>query len=78
MGISPADIETLRKYGTRSLRRLLQPGIDLAGKGFVVDKTLQQQTESNAARFADFPATAAIYLPGGQPIAAGPHSLETC
>jgi gamma-glutamyltranspeptidase/glutathione hydrolase len=53
------------------LRKLLRPGIELASKGFVVDKTLQQQTQDNAKRFADFPATAAIYLPNGQPIQAG-------
>ncbi len=61
----------LRSYGTRSLRSLLRPGIRLASKGFEVDKTLAAQTASNAERFADFPATARIYLPGGKPIEAG-------
>jgi gamma-glutamyltranspeptidase/glutathione hydrolase len=61
----------LRRYGTMQLRRLLKPAIRLAAKGFVVDETLQSQTEDNAERFADFPATAAIYLPNGQPIQAG-------
>ncbi len=61
----------LRRYGTRSLRAMLRPGIRVASRGFVVDKTLQSQTEENAERFADFPATAATYLPGGAPIRAG-------
>jgi gamma-glutamyltranspeptidase/glutathione hydrolase len=61
----------LRRYGTMQLRRLLKPAIRLADKGFVVDDTLQAQTEANAERFADFPATAAIFLPGGEPIQAG-------
>ncbi|MEA2125964.1 MAG: gamma-glutamyltranspeptidase / glutathione hydrolase [Solirubrobacteraceae bacterium] len=61
----------LRRYGTQQLRRALGPAIRLAAKGFVVDATLQTQTEDNAERFADFPATAKIYLPGGQPIQAG-------
>jgi gamma-glutamyltranspeptidase/glutathione hydrolase len=61
----------LQRHGSMPLRKLLQPGIELAAKGFVVDQTLQQQTTDNAARFADFPATAAIYLPNGEPIKAG-------
>jgi gamma-glutamyltranspeptidase/glutathione hydrolase len=61
----------LHRYGTQQLRRALGPAIRLANKGFVVDQTLQDQTEDNAERFADFPATAALYLPGGQPIQAG-------
>ncbi|MEA2294642.1 MAG: gamma-glutamyltranspeptidase / glutathione hydrolase, partial [Solirubrobacteraceae bacterium] len=61
----------LQRHGTMSLKKLLEPGIEIAAKGFVVDRTLQQQTQDNAARFADFPDTANIYLPHGQPIQAG-------
>jgi gamma-glutamyltranspeptidase/glutathione hydrolase len=61
----------LRRHGTLQLRRLLKPAIRIAARGFTVDKTLQTQTEDNAERFADFPATANLYLPGGQPIQAG-------
>jgi gamma-glutamyltranspeptidase / glutathione hydrolase len=61
----------LRRYGSEQLRRLLKPAIRTARDGFVVDETLQAQTEDNAERFADFPATSEIYLPGGQPIQAG-------
>jgi len=61
----------LARHGTRQLRTLLKPGIRLAREGFVVDETLAEQTEANQERFADFPATAAIYLPGGRPLAAG-------
>jgi gamma-glutamyltranspeptidase / glutathione hydrolase len=57
----------LRRYGTRSLGRLLQPAIRVAERGFVVDQTFHDQTASNAARFAAFPATAALFLPGGAP-----------
>ncbi|GAA0396773.1 gamma-glutamyltranspeptidase [Acrocarpospora corrugata] len=61
----------LRKYGTLSLRQALKPAIDVATKGFVVDQTFVDQTAANAARFADFTSTAALYLPGGQPPAVG-------
>ncbi|MBX6384859.1 MAG: gamma-glutamyltransferase [Microbispora sp.] len=57
----------LRRYGTMSLRQVLRPAIDIAEKGFVVDQTFHDQTEQNAARFADFTSTAALYLPGGRP-----------
>ena len=59
------------RYGSRPLRRLLGPAIRIARKGFVVDAQLQAETEENADRFADFPATAELYLPGGEPIQAG-------
>ena len=36
-----------------------------------MDATFTQQTTDNQARFADFTSTAAIYLPGGAPPAAG-------
>ncbi|MFC4586378.1 gamma-glutamyltransferase [Sphaerisporangium corydalis] len=57
----------LRRYGTISLKKALQPAIDVASGGFVVDKTFYDQTDQNAARFADFTSTAALYLPNGAP-----------
>src|SRR5687768_1788324 len=61
----------LRRYGTRPLGKLLQPAIRVAERGFVVDQTFADQTASNAARFAAFPATAELFLPGGAPPAVG-------
>ena len=55
----------LKRFGTRSLARTLAPSIALARKGFVVDQTFRNQTLDNAARFAAFPATARLFLPGG-------------
>src|SRR4051794_13589248 len=52
----------LREFGTLSLRRALQPGIDAARRGFAVDKTFFDQTDAAKAIFGDFPATAALYL----------------
>jgi gamma-glutamyltranspeptidase/glutathione hydrolase len=61
----------LRGYGTRPLAKLLDPAIRVAERGFVVDQTFADQTASNAARFAAFPATAELFLPGGAPPAVG-------
>jgi gamma-glutamyltranspeptidase / glutathione hydrolase len=58
----------LDRYGTKSLRKVLQPGIDVARRGFTVDQTFVDQTTPNVDFFDDIPATAEIYLdPDGTP-----------
>ncbi|MFC7328393.1 gamma-glutamyltransferase [Marinactinospora rubrisoli] len=65
---APATWEhALREWGTVSLGRALRPAISLADRGFVVDETFRRQTADNAERFADFPATAELFLPNGAP-----------
>ncbi|MGH3822276.1 MAG: gamma-glutamyltransferase, partial [Pseudonocardiaceae bacterium] len=59
--------QALKQWGTRSLAQVLQPAIHVADRGFVVDATFATQTEDNAARFARFSSTAALFLPHGQP-----------
>jgi gamma-glutamyltranspeptidase / glutathione hydrolase len=60
--------EALDEYGTWPLRRALEPGIAAALDGFTVDQTFFNQTDEAKAIFADFPATAALYLdPDGSP-----------
>ncbi|MDF2261045.1 gamma-glutamyltransferase [Streptantibioticus ferralitis] len=56
----------LDRWGTRSLAQSLAPAERLAERGFTVDQTFRQQTADNQARFADFPATAKLFLPGGR------------
>ncbi|MEU0391723.1 gamma-glutamyltransferase [Streptomyces sp. NPDC006208] len=64
---TPATWETaLDAWGSRPLRQLLRPAQHLAEAGFTVDATFRSQTEANRARFADFPATAELFLPGGE------------
>jgi gamma-glutamyltranspeptidase / glutathione hydrolase len=52
----------LREFGTVSLRQALRPAIGVARRGFVVDPTFFNQTDAAQPIFADFPATAALYL----------------
>jgi gamma-glutamyltranspeptidase/glutathione hydrolase len=60
--------EALDRYGRQSLREVLQPGIDVARRGFVVDQTFVDQTTPVVDYFNDVPSTAAIYLdPDGTP-----------
>ncbi|MCQ4043100.1 gamma-glutamyltransferase [Streptantibioticus rubrisoli] len=56
----------LDRWGTRSLAQSLAPAERIAERGFTVDQTFRQQTAANQARFADFPATAKLFLPGGK------------
>ncbi|MFD3488582.1 gamma-glutamyltransferase [Streptomyces sp. NPDC058665] len=64
---TPATWETaLDSWGSASLRELLKPAERLAKDGFTVDETFRSQTASNQARFADFPASAELFLPGGE------------
>ena len=55
----------LDRFGTKRLGLMLAPSILLAAKGFTVDQTFRQQTLDNQARFAAFPDTAKLFLPGG-------------
>ncbi|MGB8941159.1 MAG: gamma-glutamyltransferase, partial [Streptomyces sp.] len=55
----------LDTWGSKRLGTLLKPAERLARDGFTVDGTFRSQTESNQARFADFPDTAKLFLPGG-------------
>jgi gamma-glutamyltranspeptidase/glutathione hydrolase len=63
--------QALQRWGTLNLTQALQPAIQVADRGFAVDATFAQQTADNAARFAHFSSTAALFLPGGRPPAAG-------
>ncbi|GAA2964822.1 hypothetical protein GCM10010446_58080 [Streptomyces enissocaesilis] len=53
-------------WGGKPFGRLLGPAERLARDGFVVDETFRSQTADHQARFAGFPATAELCLPGGQ------------
>ncbi len=61
----------LERWGTLSLGEALKPATQLARRGFVVDETFRSQTLDNAERFAAFPATAELFLPGGDAPAVG-------
>ena len=63
--------EATRRWGTQNLSALLKPSQEVARRGFVVDATFNQQTADNAARFAKFPETAKVFLPGGKAPAVG-------
>ncbi|MER7908846.1 gamma-glutamyltransferase [Streptomyces sp. NPDC096068] len=61
----------LDAWGSKRLSTLLAPAERLAREGFTVDETFRSQTAANEARFRDFPASSALFLPGGQLPAVG-------
>jgi gamma-glutamyltranspeptidase / glutathione hydrolase len=58
--------QALRQWGRFSLGDDLRPAEQVAEHGFAVTATLHEQTRENAARFAQFSSTSALFLPGGQ------------
>ena len=59
-------------FGTLPLKRLLQPAIAVAERGFVVDPTFQSQIATNLVRLQAFTSSRALFLtPNGQPPAVG-------
>ncbi|MET8289925.1 gamma-glutamyltransferase [Streptomyces sp. NPDC005132] len=69
---TPATWQTaLDSWGSRGLSGVLKPAERIARDGFTVDATFRSQTESNEARFRNFPDTAKLFLPGGSLPAVG-------
>jgi gamma-glutamyltranspeptidase/glutathione hydrolase len=70
-GVVAGMAAALRRYGTIRLATAIAPAERLAREGFRVPLSLQGSSTQNADRLRLFPASAAQYLPGGQPLKAG-------
>jgi gamma-glutamyltranspeptidase/glutathione hydrolase len=57
--------------GRKTWAELIAPSIKLAEEGFVVDAEFARSVGELAKRLEKYPASAALYLPGGQPLQAG-------
>ena len=69
---SVAGLWTLhQKYGTKPWAELVNPAIDLAERGFPVDADFSSAIADEAKRLSKFPASAALFLPGGASPAEG-------
>jgi gamma-glutamyltranspeptidase/glutathione hydrolase len=69
---TPATWErALERWGTLDLDDALEPAIEVAREGFVVDETFRQQTLDNKVRFSAFTPTRSLFLPGGDAPAVG-------
>jgi gamma-glutamyltranspeptidase/glutathione hydrolase len=63
--------EALDRYGSMSFKQVLAPAIGVATQGFKVNDNFSHLVRENEGKFAQFPATAALYLKNGKAIAAG-------
>jgi gamma-glutamyltranspeptidase/glutathione hydrolase len=63
--------EMHHRFGHLPWRELLAPAIRLAGEGHVVDSARAAVISQNTHRLSRFPTTAALLMPGGEPLPAG-------
>ena len=66
----------LRRWGTKSLADTLAPAIELAERGFRVNRFLAADIANDGGRTELHPETAAIFRPGGAPLAEGDWLLQ--
>ena len=67
-GMLAGVCEVLERSGSMPLDRLLAPAIRLAEEGIAVDGYTTLQIAANLARMREFPETATIFMPEGQPL----------
>jgi gamma-glutamyltranspeptidase/glutathione hydrolase len=66
-----AWIEALARFGTMSFADVAQSATRLAHDGFPVHPTMGDFVAKHVAEFSAFPGNAALFLPGGHPVAVG-------
>ena len=65
---TPAGLELAhRRYGLLPWKRLVEPALRLANKGFPVSAALAEDIRNEAAGLGRYPSTAAVFLPQGRP-----------
>ena len=67
----------LERFGTRPFAELAAPAITYAEQGIVVSPAEHRAIENHAERLGRFPASAAIFLPGGAPLRPGDILRQT-
>ncbi len=67
-----------RKYGSKKVtwEQILQPAIELAEQGYILDDALPTTIAVGRERFAKYPEAAKIYLPGGNVPRAGDRFIN--
>ncbi|HEX2173842.1 MAG TPA: gamma-glutamyltransferase family protein [Dehalococcoidia bacterium] len=62
-----AWLTALERFGTLPLSDVLAPALDLAANGFPLDAIIAGNFASAAEKYARYPSSAAVFLPGGRP-----------
>ncbi|MFL5137216.1 MAG: gamma-glutamyltransferase family protein [Microvirga sp.] len=71
-----AWIAALERFGTMSFGEVARFAIRFAAEGFPVHPTMAEFVAKNVAQYAQFPQNAALYLPGGRPVAVGDRFVQ--
>ena len=66
-----------KKHGKLKLADVLLPAAEIAEKGFAIDEVYARKLAATAAKLAKFPASAAIFLKDGKPLAKGELLVQT-
>ena len=64
-------IYALKKYGTMSLSQVIQPAIELANKGFVLDEFTAKSFERTLPKFIKYKSSKKIFSKNGEPYKEG-------
>jgi gamma-glutamyltranspeptidase/glutathione hydrolase len=59
-------VETLRKYGSMSLKDVIQPAVETAYKGFIVDRNLEDNLHDYETDLREFENTMKLYTKNGE------------
>ncbi len=74
---SPAGLWALhQRFGARPWQEVVEPARRLAAEGFVVDSSLTARLAAARELLARFPETAALWLPGNEPLAPGSRVVQ--
>ena len=65
-GLFGGWIALLDRFGTMSLSEVLEPAIDYAENGHPIEESAARSMARAQARFEQFPASASVFLPGGE------------
>src|SRR5262249_53387181 len=68
--------EAQRRWGRLSLAEALAPAIRAAREGFAVTPYFRHEIVGQRRRIAQFPETARLFLPGGQPLEVGARFVQ--
>jgi gamma-glutamyltranspeptidase/glutathione hydrolase len=74
-GIVPGNLggylALLQRFGTMTLAQVTVPAIELAEQGYPIDRLLAGSIARGRGNLSRYPTTAALFLPGGEPIRTG-------
>jgi gamma-glutamyltranspeptidase/glutathione hydrolase len=66
----------LARWGTRTFAEVVAPALECASEGFPLSPFSAMLIRANEAAYRQWPTSAALYLPGGRPRAAGERFVQ--